>query len=74
LVEVEYQMLQYKKLGFTFELEPININYVNNIGRIINRGNTIPVSASYIVNISDGKGNFMKRVFITSVPPRSRYE
>ena len=73
LVKVEYQMLQYKKMGFTFELVPINSNYVNNIGRIINRNNNA-ISASYIVNISDGKGNSMKRVFITSVPARGRYD
>ena len=27
LVEIEYQMLQYKKMGFAFELVPINSNY-----------------------------------------------
>ena len=74
LVEVEYQMLQYKKMGFTFELVPVNSNYVNEIGRVINRGNNISVSASYIVNISDGKGNSLKRVFVCSVPPRTKYD
>ena len=68
LVEVEYQMLQFKKYGFSFELVPINSFYVNNIGRILNRDQDKAINANFMIIVNDSKGNTLKRVFTTSIP------
>ena len=70
LVEVEYQMLQYKKLGFRFEFTPINTDYVNNIGRILKRGNHLPLNAIYMIKVIDPDGNELQKTFISSIPSR----
>ena len=74
LVEAEYQMLQYIKMGFTFKLIPLNSNYVNEKGRIIHRTQQIAASANFIINIIDPNGNQLKRVFSTSIPARKKTE
>ena len=68
LVEVEYQMLQFKKCGYSFELVPLNSNYVNNIGRILNKSKDTIMNANYIIIVSDSEGNALKKVFTTSIP------
>ena len=73
LVEVEYQILQYKKMGFNFELIPLNSKYVNNLGRIINRGLYFTINANFEIKVTDPKGNSLKKVFTSSVPPKSKY-
>ena len=70
LIEVEYQMLQYKKLGFKFELIPLNSYYVNKIGRIINRGENL-TNANYVINVVGPDGNSLKRVFTSSIPSKN---
>ena len=71
LVKVEYQMLQYKKLGFKFELIPINSNYVNKIGRVLKKGNNSPINAYYTIKVIDPNGKEQKNTFITSIPARN---
>jgi N-acetylmuramoyl-L-alanine amidase CwlA len=71
LVEVEYQMLQYKKMGFSFELTPLNSKYVNNIGRVIDRGFYLPLNANFVVKVTDSKGNSLSEVFSSSIPPKN---
>jgi N-acetylmuramoyl-L-alanine amidase CwlA len=71
LVEVEYQMLQYKKMGFSFELTPLNSKYVNNIGRVIDRGFYLPLNANFVVKVTDSKGNSLSEVFSFSIPPKN---
>ena len=66
--EVEYQMLQFKKYGFSFELVPINSFYVNNIGRILNRDQDKAINTNFMIIVNDSKGNTLKRVFTTSIP------
>ena len=73
LVEVEYQMLQFKKMGFMFEFIPLNTNYVNEVGRVINRSNTITMNANYMIIVTDPDGYELKRVFTTSIPSRIKY-
>ena len=68
LVEVEYQMLQYKKLGFKFEFIPINSNYVNEKGRVLKHGNILPINAYYTIKVIDPYGNELKNTFATSIP------
>ena len=68
LVEVEYQMLQYKKLGFKFEFIPINSNYVNEKGRVLKHGNILPINAYYMIKVIDPYGNELKNTFATSIP------
>ena len=68
LVEVEYQMLQYKKLGFKFEFTPINSNYVNEKGRVLKHGNILPINAYYMIKVIDPYGNELKNTFATSIP------
>ena len=63
-------MLQYKKLGFKFELIPLNSFYVNKNGRIINRGENV-TNANYVINVVGPDGNGLKRVFTSSIPPRN---
>lgn len=70
LVEAEYQMLQFKKMGFTFEMIPMNPDYINEVGRIINRGDNITTGAAFKIIITDPDGNKIKRVFTTSIPSR----
>ena len=69
LVEVEYQILQYKKMGFTFELTPLS-RYVISNGRVINTGIYLPVNAIFEVKITDSKGESLSKVFSSSIPPR----
>jgi N-acetylmuramoyl-L-alanine amidase CwlA len=71
LVEVEYQMLQYKKIGFSFEFTPLNSKYVNNIGRVINRGFYLPLNANFVVKVTDSKGDSLSEVFSSSIPPKN---
>ena len=61
-------MLQFKKCGYSFELVPLNSNYVNNIGRIQNKSKDTIMNANYIIIISDSEGNALKKVFTTSIP------
>ena len=70
LIEIEYQMLQYKKLGFKFEFIPLNSFYVNKNGRIINRGEKV-TNANYVINIVGPDGSGLKRVFTSSIPPKN---
>ena len=70
LVEVEYQMLQYKKLGFKFEFVPFNSFYVNEIGRIINRGENA-INANYMINVVGPDGNRLKKIFTSSIPSKN---
>ena len=74
LVEVEYQMLQYKKMGFSFKLKPLNSDYVDEKGRIIHKTQTIATSANFIIYITGPDGNEIKRVFSTSIPAKSEYK
>ena len=69
LVEVEYQILQYKKMGFTFELTPLT-KYVISNGRVIDTGTYLPVKAIFEVKITDSKGESLSKVFSSSIPPR----
>ena len=69
LVEVEYQILQYKKMGFTFELTPLT-KYVISNGRVVDTGTYLPVKAIFEVKITDSKGESLSRVFSSSIPPR----
>ena len=71
LVEVEYQMLQYKKMGFSFEFTPLNSKYVNNIGRVIDRGSYLPLNANFVVKVTDSKGDSLSEVFSSSIPPKN---
>ena len=70
LIEIEYQMLQYKKLGFKFEFIPLNSFYVNKNGRIINRGENV-TNANYVINVVGPDGSGLKRVFTSSIPPKN---
>ena len=69
LVRTEYQMLMYKKLGFKFELNSYDEEYVNNLGRVINRGKRIVVNAHYLIKVTDNEGNSLEKVFCTEIPP-----
>jgi len=69
LVRTEYQMLMYKKLGFKFELNSYDKEYVNNLGRVINRGKRIVVNAHYLIKVTDNEGNSLEKVFCTEIPP-----
>ena len=53
LVEAEYQMLQYIKMGFTFNLIPLNSNYVNEKCRNIHRNQHSTAADNFIINIID---------------------
>ena len=68
LVKVEYQMLQYKKMGFQFEFTPLNTDYVNNIGRVLKRGNYLPLSAIYMIKVIDPDGNELQKTFTSFIP------
>jgi len=63
LVKVEYQMLQYKKEGFSFELIPITKDYVNEKGRVLNRGNYVSLKAIYKIKVKDSAGNELEKQF-----------
>lgn len=71
LVEVEYQMLQYKKLGFSFQLIPINSDYVNDLGRVIKKLNYFPINSNYIIRVIAPDGNELKKVFSSSIKPQN---
>ena len=73
LVEVEYQMLQFKKMGFSFEFIPLNTYYVNEVGRAINRGQTLAMNANYMIIVTDPDGYKLRRFFTTSIPSRIKY-
>lgn len=68
LVEVEFQMLQFKKLGFSFEFIPINTYYVNEVGRVINRDHYLSINVNYIIKIIDPDGNKLTKLFSSSIP------
>ena len=69
LVKVEYQMLMYKKMGFKFELVSYNKDYVDDLGRVINRGKRIALNAHYLIRITDSEGKSLEKVFCTTIPP-----
>ena len=69
LVRTEYQMLMYKKMGFTFELISYDEDYVNNLGRVINRGKRMVINAHYLIRVTDSEGKFLEKVFCTTIPP-----
>ena len=72
LVEVEYQMLQYKKMGFSFELTPLKSKYINKIGRVIDRGNNLPMNAYFKIKVTDPEGDSLSRIFYSSIPPKNK--
>ena len=69
LVKAEYQMLMYKKMGFNFEFETYNMNYVDKLGRVINRGTTMNVNARYRIRVIDPNGEILDKEFVTIIPP-----
>ena len=69
LVKAEYQMLMYKKEGFKFELTSYDTEYVNNLGRVINRAKTTVINAHYLIKVSDSEGNTLEKEFQTVIPP-----
>ena len=69
LVKAEYQMLMYKKMGFKFEFTSKDTNYVNNLGRVINRDKTTTINAHYIIKVYDSEGNTLEKEFQTVIPP-----
>ena len=69
LVKTEYQMLMYKKMGFKFEFTSKDTNYVNNLGRVINRDKSTAINANYIIKVSDSEGNTLEKEFQTVIPP-----
>ena len=71
LVDAEYQMLQFKKMGFTFKLIPTSSAYVNELGRIINRSDNLTVDVSFIIIVTDPNGNDMKKVFTSAIPSKN---
>ena len=69
LVKVEYQMLMYKKMGFKFEFVSYNKDYVDDLGRVINRGKRLTINAHYLIRVTDSQGNSLEKVFCTAIPP-----
>ena len=71
LVDAEYQMLQFKKMGFTFKLISTSSAYVNELGRIINRSDNLTVDVSFIIIVTDPNGNDLKKVFTSAIPSKN---
>ena len=74
LVKVEYQILQYKKMGFKIEFVPINSNYINKVGRVISQDQYFTTNANYSIKVISPDGNELKRLFSTSIPRKGIYE
>ena len=74
LVKAEYQMLLYKKMGFKFEFESYNTNYVDQLGRVINRGKRMVVNAHYLIRVIDPEGKSLEKEFSTTIPPELNLE
>ena len=65
LVEVEYQILQYKKSGFVFELIPLTTDYVYKNGRIKNITSDYQ-KIIYNIKVTNSEGNSLIRHFISN--------
>ena len=73
LVKAEYQMLLYKKMGFKFEFISYNTNYVDQLGRVINRGKKVAINAHYLIRVIDPEGNSLEKEFVTLIPSEIIY-
>ena len=62
LVLAEYQMLNYKNLGYTFEFKSENEKYINEKGRVILKPE-IPTNVSYSITVRDNDGNKFTKSF-----------
>lgn len=71
LVKVEYNILQYKKLGFKFELISLNEKLVTNTGRVIKKGSNISLRATYKIRITNKKGEFLEETFTSVISPKN---
>ena len=56
-------------MGFKFEFTSKDTNYVNNLGRVINRDKTTAINAGYIIKVYDSEGNTLEKEFQTVIPP-----
>ena len=65
LVEVEYQILQYKKSGFIFELIPLTSDYVYKNGRIKNITSDYQ-KIIYNIKVTNSEGKSLIRHFISN--------
>ena len=74
LVKVEYQMLMYKKMGFKFEFFSYDEDYVDNLGRVINRGKKLTINSHYLIRVIDPDGNQLEQTFSTAIPPELVYK
>ena len=68
LVKAEYQMLLYKKMGFKFEFNSYNTDYVDQLGRVINRDKTTVIDAHYLIRVIDADGKSLEKEFSTTIP------
>ena len=62
LVLAEYQMLNYKNLGFTFEFKSEDEKYVNEKGRVILKAET-PTFVHYSITVRDKDGRSLTETF-----------
>ena len=72
LVEVEYNMRQYMKLGFEFEFTSVTKKYVNEVGRVVYRDNKVPLKAKYRIRIKDKSGNQIEETFSSYIPVKGK--
>ena len=67
MVSIEYQMLQYQKMGFSFEFKSES-ELVNEKGRVINPvAEETPVK--YVITVKDKDGNSLVENFTSTIYP-----
>ena len=67
IILIEYQMLQYKKLGFNFEFKSKNLQYLNDKGRVLAKPNDSSIKVNYIITVNYKYGNFLKKEFSSEI-------
>ena len=68
LVLIEYQMLQYKNQGYSFELIPENFKFVNRKGRILKKVE-IPTTINYLIIVKNKNGKSLTKKFSSLLFP-----
>ena len=68
LVLIEYQMLQYKNQGYSFELKPENLEYINEKGRVLKKVE-FPITINYSIIVKDKNGKSLTKKFNSTLLP-----
>lgn len=69
IILIEYQMLQYKKLGYNFEFKSKNLQYLNDKGRVLAKPNDSSIKVNYIITVNYKDGNSLKKEFSSEILP-----